>query len=196
VSPGREQTGAAWRLVSASELELEPGLRQQAIALRRAAWPGIRTEPVHDPALAPLALLLLEGERVVASLDILTKTISHRDEQFRASGLSSVVTDAALRRRGHGRRLVAAARELIAARGDDLGIFTADAPLEGFYTTAGWQLLPGSVLVGGTPEEPFPSDQFDKLTFACFFSPRARSAAAGFAGARIELYPGAIDRLW
>lgn len=195
MSSGGEQAGA-WRLVSAPELELTSALRLQAIALRRAAWPGIRTDPAHDPALAPLALLLLEGERVVASLDILTKTIAHRGGHFRASGLSSVVSDAALRRRGHGRRLVAAARELIAARGDDLGIFTADAPLEGFYTAAGWQLLPGSVLVGGTPQEPFPSDQFDKVTFACFFSPRARAAAAGFAGARIELYPGAIDRLW
>ncbi len=52
------------------------------------------------------------------------------------------------------------------------------------------------MLVGGTPEAPFPSDQWDKVTLASFFSPRAKRAAQQFAGARIELYPGAIDKLW
>jgi aminoglycoside 2'-N-acetyltransferase I len=52
------------------------------------------------------------------------------------------------------------------------------------------------VLVGGTPAAPFPSDQWDKVTLASFFSPRAREAAERFAGARIGLYPGAIDKLW
>jgi len=29
-----------------------------------------------------------------------------------------------------------------------------------------------------------------------FFSPRAEATAGDFIGARIELYPGDIDRLW
>jgi hypothetical protein len=91
---------------------------------------------------------------------------------------------------------VEAAREAIEASGVDLGIFTCDRPLQAFYEGAGWQLLPGTVLVGGTPESPFPSDQFDKVTMARFFSPRARDRADTFVGSRIELYPGAIDKLW
>ena len=57
-------------------------------------------------------------------------------------------------------------------------------------------VLPGTVLVGGTPEAPFPSDQFDKVTMARFFSPHARTLADTFVGCRIELYPGEIDKLW
>ena len=52
------------------------------------------------------------------------------------------------------------------------------------------------MLVGGTPEDPFPSDRFDKVTMAAFFTPRARRASARFTDTRIELYPGEIDRLW
>jgi hypothetical protein len=52
------------------------------------------------------------------------------------------------------------------------------------------------VVVGGTPEDPFPSDAFDKVTLGGFFTERARARRDAFVGARIELYPGAIDRLW
>lgn len=44
--------------------------------------------------------------------------------------------------------------------------------------------------------EPFPSDQFDKLTLGEFFSARAIAARGTFDGARIALYPGLHDRLW
>ena len=91
---------------------------------------------------------------------------------------------------------MSAAREAIAASGADLGIFTCDRPLGPFYESAGWAVIPGAVLVGGTPEEPFPSDQWDKVTLAAFFSAKARRGAASFAGARIGLYAGRIDKLW
>ena len=71
--------------------------------------------------------------------------------------------------------LVVAAREAIAASGADVGIFTCDRPLAPFYESAGWTVLPGTVLVGGTAEEPFPSDQWDKVTLARFFSARAHA---------------------
>ena len=127
---------------------------------------------------------------MLAALDILSKELEHAGERYAASGLSTVVTDEALRGRGHGGRLVAAAHARIAASGADLGIFTCDRPLGPFYESAGWTLLPGTVLVGGTPEAPFPSDQWDKVTLASFFSPRVRQAAERFVGARIGLYPG------
>jgi hypothetical protein len=91
---------------------------------------------------------------------------------------------------------VGAAREKIAELGRDLGIFTCDTELAGFYQEAGWRLLPGTVLMGGTPEEPFPSDQFDKVTLGALFTAHALGHAADFEHARIELYSGTIDRLW
>jgi aminoglycoside 2'-N-acetyltransferase I len=181
------------------QCELPPALRDQVLALHRQAWPPAgpgREGPAHDPALRPVSMTLVAGGRVLAALDILSKQIEHGGERFAASGLSTVVTDEAVRGRGHGRRLVAAAREAIAASGADLGIFTCDRELGPFYESAGWTILPGAVLIGGTPDEPFPSDQWDKLTLGSFFSARARAAAGSFEGARIGLYPGSIDRLW
>ena len=179
--------------------DLPEGLRRQVLALHRQAWPSIgerRSGPMHDPALRPVSMTLVAAGRVLAALDILSKEIEHGGARYAASGLSTVVTDEAVRGRGHGRRLVVAAREAIAASGADVGIFTCDRPLAPFYESAGWTVLPGTVLVGGTAEEPFPSDQWDKVTLARFFSARAQDASAQFAGARIALYPGPIDKLW
>jgi GNAT superfamily N-acetyltransferase len=110
--------------------------------------------------------------------------------------LATVVTDQAHRRAGYGRQLVSAAKTLIARSGADLGLFSCDRPLQPFYESAGWTVLPGAVLVGGTREDPFPSDQFDKLVLGAFFSELAIGNAEQFQHCRIELYPGSIDKLW
>jgi len=43
-----------------------------------------------------------------------------------------------------------------------------------------------------------PSDQpgFDKVTMAAFFSAEAQRQQSSFQHSRIELFPGAIDKLW
>lgn len=192
-----EQSGL--RIVSFPEADVPPELRAPVLALQHQAWPSdepIAPGPTHDPALRPLSMLLLEDGRVRSALDILSKDITHRGHRYAASGLSTVVTDEAYRGKGYGRKLVNAARETIDATSVDLGIFTCDVPLQPFYESAGWHVLPGTVLVGGTPEAPFPSDQFEKVTMARFFSARARELAHTFVGCRIELYSGEIDKLW
>jgi GNAT superfamily N-acetyltransferase len=175
-------------------------LRAQVVALQEQAWPSddpaVVAGVVHDPALRPVSLLLVDDGTVLAALDILSKDVIHRGRRFAASGLSTVVTDRQRRRQGHGRRLVTAAREMIRDSGVDLGIFSCDRPLQHFYESAGWGVLPGAVLVGGTPEEPFPSDRFDKVVLARFFSAHAKSCSGWFERARIELFPGPIDKLW
>ena len=188
------------RIRSFPESDVPADLRLQVLRLQHQAWPDEEapTQPrlTHDPKLEPVSLLLVVGERVVSALDILSKAITHAGETYRASGLSTVVTDAELRGRGYGLTLVRHAREQIAGRGADVGIFTCDTPLLRFYEAAGWQHLPGTVLVGGTPEHPFPSDQFDKVTLGAFFADKAVRHAADFVGQRIPLYPGEIDKLW
>ncbi|CRK60455.1 acetyltransferase, GNAT family [Alloactinosynnema sp. L-07] len=149
----------------------------------------------HDPVLGPVSMLLVDGDTVVAALDVLGKEIVHAGRRYVAGGLSTVVTRKDSRGLGHGRRLVAAAREAM-SQGYDLGLFTCDRPLQGFYESAGWRVLPGAVLVGGTALAPFPSDLdgFDKVTMGDFFSPEVDQVS--FLGARIELYSGEIDKLW
>src|ERR1700677_2325877 len=114
------------RIMTLAEADVAPELRRQVVRLRRQAWPGLggKAEGTwHDPELAPLSMLLIEGEHVLAALDILSKEIEHRRHTCAASGLSTVVTEQSARRMGHGRRLVEAARERLATSGADLGIF-------------------------------------------------------------------------
>jgi GNAT superfamily N-acetyltransferase len=187
------------RIVAYPEAGVPLELRLQVVALQDEAWPGTAPsgpEPWHDPALSPLSMLLVRDRVVLSALDILSKELEHAGHRFAASGLSAVVTGRANQGRGYGSRLVAAAREQIERSGSDLGIFTCDRHLQAFYERAGWEVLPGTVLVGGTREAPFPSDQFDKVTMARFFTPRASTLAGTFVGSRIPLYPGDIDKLW
>lgn len=181
------------------EQETPPQLRAQVLALQEQAWPadpsGAR-DPGHDPVLRPLSMLLVMDDRVIAALDILSKQLVHSGLVYAASGLSTVVTDQALHGRGYGRQLVNAARDEIATSGADLGIFTCDRELQAFYESAGWLVIDGAVLIGGTPDAPFPSDQFDKVTLASFFTAHAQRHAHTFQNSRIELYPGTIDKLW
>ena len=179
-------------------------LRRQVVALRRQAWPSdehhevAEDRPIHDPALDPQTMVLVDGQRVVGALGILSKRIVHDGRWFQASGLTAVVVDHDRRRHGFGHSLVTEAHRFVAASGVDLSVFTCDHALQGFYERAGWAVLPGSVIVGGTPEMPFPSDQpgFDKVTLGDFFSTEATLHRATFVQSRIHLYPGEIDRLW
>lgn len=187
---------AAARIHVYEDGDIPPELFARAEALREQAWPG---GGPHDPALRPVAMLLVAPDGTVpAALDILSKDIVHGGRTYRASGLSAVVTDTAQRGKGHGRQLVAAARAKMAARGADVGLFTCDRSLRGFYGSAGWDVLEGSVLIGGTPEDPLPSDapEFDMVTLGAFFTERARRHADTFRNSRIALYPGEIDKLW
>lgn len=184
------------------EADVPPALRTQVSELRDEAWPPDSASApstfAHDPALRPVSMLLVDGSSVLAALDILRKEIVHDGRRFMAAGLSTVVTRRAARGQGHGRRLVTAARTEMAAMELDLGLFTCDRPLQPFYERAGWQQLPGAVLIGGTPSDPFPSDRpgFDKVTMAGFFSPVGQRHRSSFLHSRIELYPGEIDGLW
>ncbi|MFI5766303.1 GNAT family N-acetyltransferase [Streptomyces sp. NPDC051563] len=184
---------------------LPPGLAAQVAALEAQAWPG--SSPGHDPALAPRAVLLLDADgRVAACLALLHKPVRLADgHTYRAAGLSGVVTRADVRGRGHGSRLVAAARALLDADpAVDLALFSCDPELVPFYEAAGFEVLPGTVLVGGTPAEPLATDApgLGKTVLGAFPARagdgegRADRVRAAFTGIRVPLYPGTIDRLW
>ncbi|MGW7680278.1 GNAT family N-acetyltransferase [Kribbella sp. NPDC054772] len=187
------------RIECFAEGDVPRELRRQMLGLQDDAWPGSTTPMnalVHDPALDPLSMLLVDEGVVVAALDVLRKPLQHAGSTYLAGGLSTVVTRADRRGEGHGHRLVTAARSAMIERELDLAIFTCDRELGPFYGRAGFRILPGTVLVGGTEDDPFPSDQpgFDKVTVGAFFSPAVEQS--DFHHARIGLYPGEIDKLW
>ncbi len=167
-----------------------PALEQEAAEVARKVWPG---SSGHDPLLSPRLGVRLHDGKVVAALHLLSKQIEHRGEVFLARGLSGVVSDPDVRGHGYARELVTAALEVVRGSAADLGLFTCDHDLAGFYVRAGWSVLPGSWLVGGTPDDPFPSDVLGKTTLGDLVSERAR--AADWTGP-IALFPGTVDRLW
>lgn len=182
-----------------AEHDVPEHLQMQVLNLHYLAWGGdlpTNVETAHDPELNPVSMLLVRDDVVISALNILSKTIIHGGETYQASGLSTVVTAPSERGKGYGRHLVVEAREEMAKGDVDLGIFTCDTPLKSFYERCGWAHLEGTALIGGTPDEPFPSDQFDKATLGYFFSDKARQHAHYFYQSQIELYPGAIDKLW
>ncbi|MER5933233.1 GNAT family N-acetyltransferase [Streptomyces sp. NPDC002054] len=183
-----------------AEAEVPAGIARQIAELEAEAWPG--ATPGHDPALAPRVMALVDEDgTVAASLALLFKDIRHADRTYRAAGLSAVVTRSSLRGRGYGARLVTAARqEIVGSAAADVVLFSCDRPLVPFYSAAGFTPLPGSVLVGGTPEDPLTTADpgFDKVVLAAVPGPRSEGAVdlRLFTGVRIALYSGAVDRLW
>lgn len=196
----RSRDNSRVQIRSWPEAATPTALRRQILDLQRQAWPDDdpARSATHDPRLDPVSYALIDADRVVAALDVLSKTTVHRGRAYRACGLSAVVVDLARRGQGLGHRLVVAARRSVEDSGADLVLFTCDRPLQAFYERAGFDILPGTVVVGGTAQQPFPSDlpEFDKVTLASFFSTTARAHRDDFVGCRIELYPGEIDKLW
>lgn len=183
------------QIETSPEAALPPDRAKQRQRLIQQAWPDT-SDVNHDPALDPLSMLLVDEGIVLASLDILSKRLTHHGRSYYASGLAAVVTDQPSRHQGYGLALARAARLAMHNRRRDLALFTCDSYLSKFYLDAGFEILRGTVLIGGTPDAPLRSDQFDKVTFGAFYTTFAAAHRDDFINADIELYPGAIDRLW
>jgi GNAT superfamily N-acetyltransferase len=180
-------------IVHRAESELDASFRAQVARLHVAAFGSL---DAHDPALRPETFVLIEDDVVVAAADVLSKTVEHANAMWDASGLSAVVTDPGRRRAGHGEAVSRAAIAWAESRGADLVIFSCDTPLRGFYERCGCRVLLSTVLIGGTPDDPLRTDEFDKVVLARFFTARAVAASGVFEDCEVALYPGTVDRLW
>lgn len=185
-------------ILSWPQASVPASIEAQVLALSESEWPsdGEPRIPRHDVRLSPVTMVRLLNDVVVASLSVLTKDIVCAGETYTASGLSAVVTAPSVRGRGYGLELATAAHELIRSSGVDVGIFTCDRGLCDFYSRAGFSVVEGSYLVGGTVEEPLLSSDFAKVLMLSTIRSRAQADRGSFEGARIELYSGVIDRLW
>jgi aminoglycoside 2'-N-acetyltransferase I len=185
------------RVAHCRQDDLQPALAAGLRRITELAWPG--ADARHDPASDPEVFVVEEDGHVVAGCAVLTKSVSHGERRWRVSGLSAVVTDPDHRRRGYGALVAAEARRWILAENRaDVGLFSCDRPVAPVYERAGWTVLEGTVLIGGTPSDPFPSDApgMDKVVLAAWPAGSERSIRDAFLGARVELHPGEVDRLW
>lgn len=107
-------------------------LKAQVLAILEVAWPSGRSieerldRPLHDPRSAPVCMLLVDGEVVLAYLAIPSKVIQHAGVTYRVAGLSSVATHPDHLRHGYGGMMVVAAREWNCARATSGDSGTAD----------------------------------------------------------------------
>jgi len=172
---------------------LPPHLKEAVIDVLEQEWPSVFNredrlgKPLHDPNKHPLMVMLVDQDMMLSCLAVPSTLIHLAGETYKASGLSAVLTNAAYRGRGYGRRLVTAARELIAGSDADIGVFTCDPPLVPFYVGCGWTLMEHTSVIGGTREKPFPADSLGKRTLMGFFSAKAQAHRSDFEGAAIHL---------
>lgn len=183
------------------EADVPPLLQAQGEMILNTIWKppeGLSSWTAHEPLANPTSMFMLDGDEVVATLEVLTLPLEYAGTSFIASGLSRVRTLPERQGEGIGLQLVRASYDLMRDAGSDLAIFTCDTPLHVFYELAGFERLVGTVLEGGSPGFPYPSDQpgFDKAVMAAFYTPHAQSFSDAFQHARIPLHPGEIDLLW
>lgn len=173
--------------------EVPPPLKTQVLMILEHPWPSGRTveerltKPLHDPRSSPVCMLLVEEREVLSYLAVSTRAIEHAAVRYLASGLGSVATHPDHLRRGHGARLVSAAKARIEASDADFGIFTCDPPLVPFYTGQGWTWMPSTVVIGGTRAQPFRADGLGKHTLMTFCSDQARAHQGDFENADVYL---------
>lgn len=170
--------------------DASPGLREAILALEDTAWPPEPGAPAPWPGDIGTYLtsfVLLDGGEAAAHAAVRRRVIRHGGEEYAAYGLSEVVVRPGSRRQGLGLQIIRAAAAFIGEQRPDVSLFTCKPELTGFYGKAGWQVLPGACLVGGTREKPFRSDALGLAVMARFYSEKAVRRRADFAGAEIWL---------
>jgi GNAT superfamily N-acetyltransferase len=135
--------------------------------------------PEHDPLLDALSFYLVADSRIVSYAAIVYKQIAHAGTTFWIAGLSCVATDPAYQHQGLGSRVVGAATRSIQQSTSDIGIFTCDPPLAGFYARAGaWPVVPDIALVGSRDGGALSNIALQKVVLMRLLSAKAQAAAA------------------
>lgn len=170
-----------------------PGLRQQIQDLQALAWPEFAGAPWPSKEHVASFCLFRQG-RLAAHVAVVGTEIVYKGVAYSVCGIAEVVTHPDARRDGCALRLLRLAEGHIRCRAD-LCLFTCQPALVPLYEKAGWQPRPGLCLVGGTQEEPFPSDSLGLATMVGLYSEKARTHQEDFTDGRVFLGLG-VGELW
>lgn len=178
-------------------IQYNPSLAGQALALENTAWPQDAEDEVFPsaPNTYFTSFVWMEDHEAVCHVGIRKSPLQHRGESYWAYGLSEVVTHPRYQNQGLATRAILRAKQCILEQEPDLSIFTCAQDRVGFYTRCGWQVLPGTCLVGGSREKPFRSDSLNLATLMLLISPKAQAHRRDFEGADIFLDLGE-NQLW
>ncbi len=137
--------------------------------------------PIMNRAWNPVFFVMTQGMAVVGHAAVAVKDITHAGERFRLYGLCSVFAYPAFRKRGLGRRVMAAASDYIDGRADaDMAILFTRKELGGFYGGAGGAPMEGMTVMIGRPAVPSLDYPMMRFVSARARADRPRFEEAGF----------------
>lgn len=144
--------------------------------LLRSEWPIKPEDENKDPDWNITHHIVLSDESGVLSYaSIARKSLSHQSEEYNIIGMSGVITKPDQRGKGHGRKVITEATNIIKNSNADLALFnTAQV---GLYEKFGFERLPEAKILKGDPTNPeiYPED-----VFALFLSTKARDHRKDF----------------
>jgi GNAT superfamily N-acetyltransferase len=177
--------------------QLPPIWKWQILSFLRMMWPdGFVGENqwrdwITKPEDHPVSLMLVEGDLLIAHVNVVWKELHHANQYFKTYGLTGVFTYPALRGQGYGLRLVQHATEYIDSQDADIALFNCDAALVPFYQRAGWQhQLEAQTLIGPANN---PEVVIDETLMMRFISPHGQRYQTAFRSATV--YFGS-DSMW
>jgi GNAT superfamily N-acetyltransferase len=192
--PLRPLTLPPWRVVEIPYTRAGTRLRAEFDRLQRRANgepalpAGAPLEPLHDQALGARCFYVRAAGRLASYAAVVRTTARIDGDAWAVAGLSCVATDPEWRRRGLGTTTVAAATRAIERSGADLGVFTCDPELAGFYARAGgWPTAPAATLLGSREPGALSSAALGKVVLMRLLSERARQQPARLERAAIDL---------
>lgn len=186
----------AVRIMKYSEDCFSADIHAGILALEKRAWPAIPANSYpEDPALFVCAFVLLVEDTVVSHAAIYQKEVQLAGEHYLAYGIGEVVCDERYRCKGYASMLLQRVYDFINTKQVDLTIFTCAPARVALYTRIGWEWRKDVVLIGGSIEEPFRSDELGLCVLMKLHSPRALENEASFVKGQLYL-PLGPRRIW
>jgi GNAT superfamily N-acetyltransferase len=168
--------------------QLPPIWKWQILSFLRVMWPdgfvggNQWRDWITKAEDHPVSLMLIEGELLIAHVNVVWKELDHAGQRFKAYGLTGVFTYPSFRGQGHGLRLVQHATQYIETQDADIGLFNCDAGLVSFYQRAGWQpMLETQTLIGPATHP----EIVDEILMMRFLSPHGQRYQSAFASGAV-----------
>ena len=132
--------------------ELPPQIVHEIRSLAYSQWPGSNENQgsgiLIDPDLHPVYFVLRDGDHVLGSARTIWTWAAHLGRTLKVYGLGDVITAPQWRRKGYGRRLVAAATAHIRSDPEaDIAVLLTEPRLEALYSRSGWVHIAGMRIV-------------------------------------------------
>lgn len=127
----------------------------QIISFQRIVWPeGFVGENKHrdwitNPIENPISIFLAHNDILISHVQVVSKTLTHKNIDYKFYGLTGVLTYPAFRKEGYGKQVVKEGMNYIQQQKDrDIVFYSCEEKNIGFYQKCDWQFTKIPVLEG------------------------------------------------